>query len=82
MSVETRIANAKKQPKIEFEWESLFASSEGGCARDERGPVENRALVRLRKALRRERMLGQAGHRAYSLVRHMTLTRQLRALER
>lgn len=35
---------------------------------------------RLRAALRRERLLGRSGHRAYSLTRHRALLRRLNAM--
>ena len=36
-------------------------------------------VARLKEALARERALGQRGHRAYNLTRHMALTQALKA---
>lgn len=61
------------QPKIVDAWTALFLKVGG-----EGSPEREQAKVR--SALRRERLLGRSGHRAYSLVRHMALARKLREL--
>lgn len=53
-------------------WRGLAESSDGEA---------RRSLGRLRSALRRERRLGEAGHWAYSITRHLALAHQVRQAE-
>jgi len=55
--------------------------SDGAGTRPGAGEAAQRRLAELRRKLRRERAMGRCGHWAYSLTRHLALSRSVRQAE-